>query len=55
MSAVSTPTRTSTIIRSSRAERPDPDALAKRFGTSVNHIHQAVAYAARAGFLGAAQ
>jgi hypothetical protein len=37
------------------AERPDPDALAKRFHTSVNHIHQAVAYAARAGFLGAAQ
>jgi hypothetical protein len=37
------------------AERPDPDALAKRFHTSVNHIHQAVAYAARAGFLGSVE
>ena len=33
--------------------RPDHDQLAARFGTTGEHIHQAIAYAIEAGFLGA--
>ncbi len=33
-------------------ETPDYEALASRFGTSAEHISQAVAYAVKAGFLG---
>ena len=34
-------------------ETPDFAALAARFGTSEEHVAQAIAYAVKAGFLGA--
>ena len=36
------------------AATPDIAALAAKFGTSEEHVSQAIAYATKAGFLGAA-
>jgi hypothetical protein len=34
------------------AETPNHEAVAAKFGTTVEHVNQAVAYACKSGFLG---